>query len=114
MGFWSTLFGTGKVVESGLNLIDNAFYTDQEKAEQKRLLLKAYEPFKIAQRLLAVMFTVVFLLLVVANITLSLWFDVSDQMQFVDEYLSMPMSLIVGFYFAGGAVEGVVDRLKKK
>ena len=113
MSIWSRLLGSSKVVESGLDLIDNAFYTDQEKADQKRLLLKAYEPFKVAQRLLAVMFTSVFLLLVLVNIALSFWFDVSQQMAFVDEYLSLPMTLIVGFYFAGGAVEGVAEILKK-
>lgn len=113
MGFWSRIFGTGKTIEDRIGLIDAAFFTDQEKAKQAELLLKAYEPFKLAQRLLALTFTSVFLLLVVANMVLSFWFDVTDQMKFVDSYLSIPMSLIVGFYFAGGAIEGVLAQKKK-
>ena len=53
MGILSSLFGSGKVIDKGTDMLDNAFYTDQEKAEGHIRLLSAYEPFKLAQRLLA-------------------------------------------------------------
>ncbi len=47
MGWFSNLLGTEKAVEaaanvaeSGMSIIDNAFYTDQEKAENAQLLQK--------------------------------------------------------------------------
>ena len=118
MGFWSTLFGTSKVIESGLDLIDNAFYTDQEKAGQKIKLLKAYEPFKITQRFLAVMYSFVFLGLLVFLVVASFWVDIQPQLSVIESVmtskLAQVISWILGFYFAGGAVEGVVDKLNKK
>jgi hypothetical protein len=112
MSFWGSLFGTNNVINSGINLIDEAFYTDDEKAEQKRLLLKAYEPYKLAQRMITTLFITVFLVLVIVDVGLSFFVDVSAQISMLDDYLSLPVTLIVGFYFGGGAIEGVIDRTK--
>jgi type III secretory pathway component EscT len=114
MSFWGSLFGTNNVINSGINLIDEAFYTDDEKAEQKRLLLKAYEPYKLAQRMLVALFIPVFLGLVIVDFGLSFFVDVSAQVSMIDDYLSLPVTLIVGFYFGGGAIEGAIDKIKGK
>ena len=113
MGLFNAIFGTKKIIESSIKLIDDAFYTNEEKAEQKRLTLKGYEPFKLAQRLLSLLFVSVFLILVVINIITSFFIDVSDQVTMLDEYLTLPVTLIVGFYFGGGAVEGIISNSKK-
>jgi hypothetical protein len=65
---FGNLFGTKEVIDGGISLIDNAFYTDQEKANMKIKLLKAYEPFKIAQRYLAFMFTGAFFIVLILSI----------------------------------------------
>ena len=58
MAFWSKLFGSDKIISAGINTIDKIVYTDEEKADNKLSLLKLYEPFKLAQRLLAVIYSI--------------------------------------------------------
>ena len=58
MGFWSRLFGTGDTIEKGFDMVDKAFYTDQERAENKSKILAAYEPFRLAQRYFMTLVTV--------------------------------------------------------
>ena len=47
------IFGSDKVIDAGINSIDAMFYTDEEKSQSKKDLLKLYEPYKLAQRVLA-------------------------------------------------------------
>lgn len=62
MSIWGTLFGSKNVIKQAANGIyngvDKAFYTKEEKAQGFLELLKAYEPFKIAQRLLALVISI--------------------------------------------------------
>ena len=71
---FKTLLGSDDIINAGGNLIDDAFYTDSEKAADKALaktqankakvdLLTAYHPFKKAQRY--------FMLVMLFNFTLS-------------------------------------------
>jgi len=57
MGILSSLFGTGDIIEKGMDLIDKKFPSDIDKIEAKTKaktdLLTSYAPFKVAQRLLA-------------------------------------------------------------
>ena len=119
MGFWSKLFGTGDVVDKGMNMIDNAFYTDQEKAENKANILRFYEPFKIAQRLLAMTFCPVYCLawfLVFVTELLSALLGNTVELGKVYSLLSGDMAIMViiilTFYFGGGAAEGLIERLR--
>ena len=116
------LLGSEKAVEVAAKGIDKLFFTKQEKSEHWVNTLKSYEPFKLAQRLLALLVTSVYLfiwLLSAVMMVLSYWF--SGMMEFsktLAEYnnstLSMPFSLIIGFYFAGGAAEGIIKKLRSK
>lgn len=69
--FWKTLFnakGTAEdITDAVINTGDKLFYTDEEKADDRRkmreffpTLLNAYAPFKIAQRVLAIWFAFLF------------------------------------------------------
>ena len=58
-----------KVVDGVYNGIDKAFYTDEERADQelkkaeiKLKFLPLFEPYKLAQRYIAVMFTINFIM----------------------------------------------------
>lgn len=141
MGLWSSLFGTDDVVKKTVdgiyNGVDAAVYTAQEKAQYFLDLLKHYEPFKLAQRLIALCIISTYLFVwVIAGILLvaSVFFDpnipddaaaayISKSAQLVaaskqlaadnNEILGMPTGFIVAFYFAGGAIEGVVARYRK-
>lgn len=116
------IFGTGEVVKKGLELIDEAWTSDEEKVENqakileaktnaKATLLNAYAPFKLAQRYLALMFSSVFLFIMMNGILGALygWVDmeaVNEAKKFANEmWLGEIMVTIIGFYFGGGMIE---------
>jgi hypothetical protein len=114
----SKIFGSGEVISKGLDLIDDAWETDAEtrksKTDAKISLMKAYAPFKIAQRYLAVMFTVNFLILFWLAIVLKfMGRDLSDLKELMDMFYFGEIQLaIVVFYFGGGMVESYGRRNK--
>jgi hypothetical protein len=116
----SKIFGTGDVISKGMDLIDSMHTSDEEKieanAKAKVDLMKAYAPFKVAQRYLAVMFSINFILAFWA--TVGLWYFDKDMKGFVDimsEFnIGWIMLTIVGFYFGGGAIEGIKGKFNKK
>ena len=130
MGILSNIFGTGEVVKKGLELIDEAWTSDEEKAENevkiieaktnaKATLLNAYAPFKLAQRYLALMFSSVFLFIMMNGVLGALygWVDmnaVQEAKRFANEmWLGEIMLTIIGFYFGGGLVESYKNKDKK-
>jgi hypothetical protein len=124
MGFFSKLFGSTKIIDAGINGIDAMIFTDQEKSSAKMKFLKLYEPFKLAQRYLAMTFCPAYVfmwvvtgLLEVANIFIVAFTTKSLETAVMYKLLSgdfaMMVLLILGFYFGGGAVEGIVNRFKK-
>ena len=122
IGVLNTIFGSGDVIKKGLDLIDEAWTSDEEKADNevkiieaktnaKATLLNAYAPFKLAQRYLAMMFTFVFLFIMMNGVLGALygWVDmvaVQEAKKFANEmWLGEIMITIVGFYFGGGLAE---------
>lgn len=136
MGILANIFGSGKVVEKGLDLIDSVHTSDTEeiraRSKAKTDLLAAYAPFKIAQRVLAILFASVFLgcfivCLVAVLIALSQGATVMNdgggvQLPTVTAITALMgafklpwiMLTIVGFYFGGGAFEGFQERKAKR
>lgn len=118
MGLWAgitgtvgKIFGTESAVNRTFNIIekagDKAVFTREEKADMHLLFLKAYEPFKVAQRLLAVMFGSAFIFwgsvgLFMKAVGAS---DADVILEGTVELYGVPVSLILGFYFAGGMLE---------
>ncbi|HDM8061666.1 hypothetical protein [Vibrio harveyi] len=140
MGIFDALLGSEKVVskiaDGVYDGIDAAVYTDEEKAknelEKKSLkvrLLEAYQPFKLAQRFLALIFGIPFVLLwiIIAMCWLVSIFAIGpgleykfiyEQLKLVgemnNETLGTPCAVILGFYFFGGASEGLVRAAREK
>ena len=135
MGFFSKLFGSDEVIKKTVdgvyNGIDKLVYTEEEKAEMRLKsanyflkLLKAYEPFKLAQRFLALTVTIPYVFVWLISAGMFVWggstgdnniVEVSKELaKWNNEVLGMPVALILGFYFSGGMVEGIVDRFKKE
>jgi len=114
-GIIGKLLGSGDVISKGLDLIDSMHTSEEEeilaKSKAKIDLLQAYAPFKLAQRYLAVMFSAVFLFIMLNGVVGALygWIDmanVSEAKDFANEmWLGEIMLAIVGFYFGGGLVE---------
>ena len=121
IGILTSILGNAKVIEKGMDLIDQVHTSDEEmerlKAETKIQTMQAYAPFKVAQRYLALMFTATFLssFFLVLVMTLMGKTNLPDIKQVIDEfYLGEAMLTILAFYFGGGMIEGVVGKVKGK
>lgn len=131
MSFFGRLFGSddviGKAVDGVYNGVDKIVYTKEEKAERFERMLTLYQPFKLAQRWIALMTGIPFVTIhfICSVVWLSSIFIVGsdvDYAQFVNrlgevmslnnDTLGTPFAIIVGFYFAGGAGEGIVKAIK--
>jgi len=120
MGIWSSLFGSDKIIDAGINGIDAMVFTDEEKSSAKMKFLKLYEPYKIAQRWLALVVTIPYVslwffvgVIYIADIFMVKDLDTSKIMTYLNGDMGSAFILILSFYFAGGAVEGIVSRFKK-
>jgi hypothetical protein len=114
------ILGSDKVITQGMKLIDDLVVTSEEeiaaKSKAKIDLMAAYQPFKLAQRYLALMFTAMFLFIMANGVVGALYgvIDMNNVEAAKDFASSMwlgeIMLAIVGFYFGGG----VVDSIKAK
>jgi hypothetical protein len=120
MGIISQLLGSGDVITKGLDLIDNMHTSETEaieaKTKAKTDLLTSYAPFKVAQRYLALIFGFTF---VASYLMVLLLFFTGKEVGPVQELIAAfkidwIMLTIIGFYFGGGAFEGVINRKKEK
>lgn len=115
MGIFSRMFGTEKAVDAGISALDKVFYTTEEKAdhslrmmEAKSAFLKSYVPFKLAQRFLAMIYSIPYALAWLATWAASFFMDVTVQKELLsDSDIAMANLIILGFYFGGGAAESI-------
>ncbi len=134
MGIFARLFGADEVIKKGTDAVINAgdalVFTKEEKAHHFLDLLKAYEPFKLAQRLLALIFSIPYVVIWLISAVLFLigalvptdpdtmgyadhLIDVSKELaRMNNDTLGLPVALILGFYFGGGMIESYT-RTKK-
>jgi len=119
MGILASILGSGDVIKAGLNLIDDMHTSKVEeieaKTEAKVRLIQAYEPYKLAQRYLALLFTFTFLgcFVLVLGMTLFGETDIDNVRSVISEFwIGEIMMVIVSFYYGGGVVESI--KRKKK
>lgn len=115
LGIVAKLLGSGDVISKGLDLIDSMHTSTEEeihaKNKAKTDLLAAYAPFKLAQRYLALMFSLVFVFIMLNGVLGALYGiidmeNVNEAKKFANEmWLGEIMLAIVGFYFGGGLFE---------
>jgi len=120
MSILSTIFGSGKVIEKGLELIDDLHTSDVEMVESKNKakidLMQAYAPFKIAQRYMALMFggTYISTYLLVIGMTFT-GQDVTPVKDILQEFqIDWIMLSIVGFYFGSGFADSILRPKEKR
>lgn len=119
MSIFEKLLGSGDVVGKGIDLIDSFHTSETEaieaKTKAKTELLASYAPFKLAQRYLALIFSVTFVFSYLLVLLLSLRdTDITEVRQIITAFkIDWIMLTIVGFYFGGGALEGLIERRKK-
>lgn len=114
------ILGSGDVVEKGMALIDSMHTSTEEevaaKSKAKTDLLAAYQPFKLAQRYIALMFTFTFIscFAITLGMTLAGKGDIDGVKAILgDFWIGEIMLLIVGFYFGGGLAESLQHRKAK-
>ena len=116
------IFSPKKLGESLISGIDKAILTNEEKLDYMQKMLVLYEPYKLAQRILAIMFSGAFLLihlLTAISHFINVLRDKNTEKvislyEFNNDSLGTLVMIIVGFYFAGGVLEGTVKNLRKK
>lgn len=108
MGILGKIFGAKSIVDAGIRSIDALVFTDEEKSKAKLTLLKAYEPFKIAQRYLALIFAANFTIAFTLCLLLAaLGRDIQPVVDVVVAFsLGQIMLAVVAFYFLGGVTNG--------
>ena len=106
MGILGKLLGSDSVIKAGISGIDALVYTDQEKSESKKAFLKLYEPFKVGQRYISLVCVVPYTSAWFVTFLASFFIDVSPQLDLLKGDMGMIVTVIIGFYFAGGVVDG--------
>lgn len=121
MGLFATIFGSDSVIQAGIDGIDKMVYTDEEKSDKKALFLKLYVPFKLAQRYLAMTFCPPYMLcwvltfiIEVVDIFIEKDLDTTTLYNLLQGDVSTMISLILGFYFGSGLIEGGIAAFKGK
>ena len=114
MGILGKILGSDAIISKGLELLDDAFESDEEKRESKTKakidLLTAYAPFKVAQRYLALMFgaTYLFSFFLTLVMTLAGIGETESVFNLLEQFkIAWIMIAIVTFYFGGGLAESV-------
>lgn len=119
MGFWGKIFGSDNVINKGIDAIvktgDALVFTGEEKSQYKLALMKAYEPFKLLQRLMVLVFIVPFALLhsaVIVGMMFEMeWGHISSA---INDAFSYPVSAAVTLYLTGGVLEGGIGKFKRQ
>lgn len=108
------ILGSSTVVNGIKDGIDKSILTDEERLDYQKELLKAYEPFKIIQRILAFVVTGLFALVLVIEVSLTIigamWIDSAIlAVEMVNKLESVGMlgysfMAIMSLYFSGGVI----------
>ena len=122
-----SLFSSEKLLDNVSSGIDKAFHTTEEKRDNFNTMLALYQPFKIAQRYLAMIFcipyAILFLFVAISAMgtfvagfwfpnTDPMWVNIGKMLEILKGDIGTIVFTIVVFYFGGGALEGVVERMK--
>ena len=113
MGFFAELLGTDGVVNGIKDGIDKSILTDEERLDYHTTMLKAYEPFKLIQRGLAIAVTLMFgfiLIVQVVLVVLGIWYTAPltavktlNGLEVVST-IGYSFLAIMSLYFTGGVV----------
>ncbi|MEH0742542.1 hypothetical protein H4F05_13595 [Vibrio cholerae] len=110
MSLWSRIFGSPSFIDKSLEALtdtgDAMFFTNEEKAKHKLALLKAFEPFKLVQRYIVLLFTIPYVLLhsmvVIGCMHGFEWHPISEM---INEAFGYPVLAAIGLYLTGGVVK---------
>lgn len=117
MGIIGRIFKPEKLIDGVVKGVDKLTDSQGEKADRFSELLKLYEPFKLAQRIIAILFTSAYLISHLTAITFII-LDSKDKAEIIfqrtNDNLMYIVLAIVSFYFTGGVINGALKRFTKK
>ena len=105
--FFKGLFSTTDIVDSGLKMMDSAFFTDQERANFLLEWNKATAPQAKSRRFIAVSITLLWCLgVLLCGLLLYLDSPKFEQMAgFMEDTVNQPFSIILAFYFMSQVIQ---------
>lgn len=107
MSIWTKLFGSDKVIDSGIKVIDSLILTDEESRELKIKLMQAYEPFKIAQRYFMIIVTVPYMLAWFVTFAASFFaVNLDAQMKLLTESNIVYIVMTICVFYFGDTIAG--------
>lgn len=119
MSWFSTLLGTNGVVEGIKDGVDKAILTDEERLDYHKEMLKAYEPFKLIQRGLALGVTLMFSFILITQVGLTIlggWYPIATEVAAEVNQLESVSTIgysflaIMSLYFSGGVINSITKR----
>lgn len=99
--FFQSLFSSSSIIDNGMKMADNAFFTEQEKSAFLLEWLKATAPMAIARRFIAVIITFQWALMInVAIVLILLENDKIDKiLALMRDNVEAPFNIVLGLYF---------------
>jgi len=117
IGILAKIFGSPSVIKEGLQLVNDMHTSTEEQikaqTDQHTKMLEAYQPFKVTQRFLALMFTAMFLFIMANGVVGALYGVIEmDNVEAAKDFaasmwLGEITLSIVTFYFGGGLVSSI-------
>ena len=125
MGLISKILGSTKnadiIVKKGAEFIDHAFYTDEEKAENKVKLVDFYLKYQettkgqnLARRMIALMLVGLYVALILMAVVVYPFNPLWSNMLFttLKDVLMQPFNIVVAFYFGSHLLRNFRDSKK--
>lgn len=116
MNIIGKLFGSDKAISKAIDGaydgLDKLILTPEERLDNFNKQLDLYEPFKIAQRYLACIFSIPYALAWIITFIASFSIDVTTQKELLSGTIGNIVLAIVAFYFCGGVINGLKSKGK--
>lgn len=111
MNIIGKIFGSDKIISKAVDGVydgmDKLVLTPEERLDNFNKQLALYEPFKLAQRYLALVFCVPYAVAWMLTFLASFWIDITAQSDLLSGTIGHVVLAIAAFYFCGGVVSGL-------
>jgi len=103
------LLGTDKYIQSRILFINSLDISDEIKTLQINNIFKEYTVFKMLQRIIAIIFTIIYVLAIIITIvSIILGYDYKAIIAIISAFnLGVIILAILGFYYSGGAINSL-------
>ena len=93
------IFGTKKVIDTGMRGIDALIFTPEEKSNYKLKLLDTYRPYELVLRLISISVVYTYLFCFTIVLGTSFFIDVTKQIEMMGGSFGLAFIAVITFYF---------------